>query len=240
MWNDDQGQPLQPFDCLTGDLTIMRMGQAVGKATPSPLAASVVAGGNLGWLRQQAAYYSRELEKGGKYPLLMWPEHCILGSDGHALVGIVHEARMFHSYVRGTQSHAEVKGGSPLTECYSVLGAEVLTRFDGEPLAQKNVRFIRTLLDADYVIIAGQAASHCVKSSISDLLSEILAKDPALARKVYVVEDCMSAVTVPNPAGGFFVDNTPDAEKALADFANAGMHVVKSTTPISDWPELSL
>lgn len=240
LWVDGQGAPLQPFDNLTGDLTILRFGKPIGKATPSPLAASVVANGNLTWLEKQAAFYSRELEKGGKYPLTIWPEHCILGSDGHALVGIIHEARMFHSYARGAQSDAEVKGGHPLTECYSVLGAEVLTRFDGLPLAQKNVRFIQTLLDADYVIIAGQAASHCVKSSIGDLLDEILAKDPALARKVYVMKDCMSSVTVPDGKGGFIVDYTPDTDKAITRFADAGMHVVDSTTSVEDWSGIQL
>lgn len=235
---DDKGAPLQPFDLIMGDRTIMRMGQAVGKAEPSMLAASVVANGNLGWLKDQFAYYSRELEKGGKYPLTVWPEHCILGSDGHALVGVIHEARMFHAYARGSQNLCETKGGHPLFECYSVYGGEVRTRFDGKPMknAQKNTKFIEENLTFDRIIFGGQAGSHCVKASIADFLLEIVAKDPALAKKIYVVKDLMSAVTVPNPAGGFFVDYTPDMENALDSFANAGMHVVESTTPVEDWP----
>jgi nicotinamidase-related amidase len=239
-WLDQDDQPLQPYDDVTGDLTIMRMGKAVGKAKPNPAAAPAVANGNYGWLLDHAAHYCSTLEKAKKYLLKIWPEHCILGSDGHALVGIIQEMRMFHSYVRHAQSGVEIKGGNPNAECYSVFGAEVRTQADGHPLAQKNVRLIKTLLEADYVIMPGQAASHCVKSSIADFLDEILAKDPKLAEKVYVLEDCMSAVTVPNPAGGFFVDYTPDAEAALARFANAGMHVVKSTTPIEDWPGIQL
>ena len=140
-------------------------------------------------------HYCQELQKAGKYQLYLWPPHCLLGSDGHALVGILHEARMFHSLLRGAQSWVEVKGGNPLTENYSVLRPEVLSRHDGAPLAQRNTQFLETLLSADAVIIAGQAASHCVKSSIDDLLDEIAATDPALARKVYIMTDCMSAVT---------------------------------------------
>ena len=145
---------------------------------------------------------------------------------------------MFHAYARSAQSWCEVKGGNPLTENYSVLRPEVLARFDGAPLAQRNTQFLKTLLAADAVAIAGQAASHCVKSSIDDLLDEIVANDPALAKKVYVLTDCMSSVTVPDGRGGFAADFTPQADAALARFAAAGMHLVKSTDPISTWPGL--
>ncbi len=35
-----------------------------------------------------------------------------------------------------------------------------------------------------------------------DILSEIVATDRALAKKIYVLTDCMSAVTVPDGKGG--------------------------------------
>src|SRR6185295_5934631 len=108
----------------------------------------------------------------------------------------------------------------------SVLRPEVLTRHDGQALAQRNAQFLRTLLASDAVVVAGQAASHCVRSSIDDLLTEIVAKDPALAKKVYVMTDCMSAVTVPDGKGGFFADFTGEAEKVFQRFADAGMHLV--------------
>jgi nicotinamidase-related amidase len=147
---------------------------------------------------------------------------------------------MFHSYARGVQSWVEVKGGDALTENYSVLRPEVLLRHDGRPLAQPNTAFLEKLLAADAVLIAGQASSHCVKSSLEDLLAEIVARDPALARKVYVLADCMSAVTVPDGKGGFAADFTPQAEAALRRFADAGMHVVRSTDPIDSWPGIQL
>jgi nicotinamidase-related amidase len=113
-------------------------------------------------------------------------------------------------------------------------------RHDRQPLAQRNTQFIKTLLEAEAVIIAGQAASHCVKSSIEDLLNEIRVKDEKLARKVYILKDCMSAVAVPDPAnrGTYLADFTPQAEAALQKFTDAGMHVVDSATPMVDWPDL--
>lgn len=145
---------------------------------------------------------------------------------------------MFHSFTRGAQSWVEVKGGNALTENYSVLRPEVLSRHDGQPLAQRNTAFLKTLLAADAVVIAGQAASHCVKSSIDDLLDEIARVDPALAKKVFVLADCMSSVVVPDGKGGFAADFTPQAEEAIERFRTAGMHVVRSTDPIESWLDL--
>jgi nicotinamidase-related amidase len=207
-----------------------------GEARPNPAVASWLCGGDQEWLLAEVRHYCAELEKAGRYRLYLWPPHCLLGSPGHTLAGVVDEARLFHSYVRSAQSWIEIKGGNPLTENYSVLRPEVLVRHDGRALAEANAALIDRLLSADMLVVAGQAASHCVKSSIDDLLSAITLRDRALARKVYVLEDCMSAVTVPDGRGGFAVDFTPQAESALARYAEAGMHLVRSTDPIDAWP----
>ncbi|MDB4958950.1 MAG: Nicotinamidase [Myxococcales bacterium] len=231
-WLDKADQPLTAYRTITSDQI------AAGEVRPNPAMAKWLCGGNYTWLCKQVQFYCKELERAGKYQLYLWPPHCLLGSDGHALAGIVHEARLFHSFARTAQSSVEVKGGNPLTENYSVLRPEVMSRFDGAALAQRNTQFVQTLLAGDAVIIAGQAASHCVKSTIDDLLDEIAAQDPALARKVYLMTDCMSAVTVPDGKGGFAADFTTQAEAALQKFADAGMHLVKSTDPIASWPAL--
>jgi len=234
-WVDQDGNPLLPHDVITGDLTIMRFGKAVGKASPNPAVAGFLCNGNLPWLQKQAEFYCKKLEEGGRYQLYIWPEHCIMGGDGHVLAGVIQEARMFHSYVRQMQSEPEIKGGNPLTENYSIFAPEVLVRFDGQALAQKNTRFIKKMMDGK-VIAAGQAGSHCVKSSLEHFLEEIMAQDPSLAKNVYVPSDLTSPVAVPNPAGGFFVDFTPQQEAVFQRCADAGMNIVKSTDPIETWP----
>ncbi len=206
-----------------------------GEFRPNPAVANFICNGNYGWLQKQCRFYTEALEKAGKYQLYLWPGHTILGSTGHALVGIIQEATMFHGFVRGSQPGREIKGGNPLTENYSVLSPEVLERFDGKPLAQRNVAFIEKLMHSDAVIICGEASSHCVKSSIDDLLDAISVQDPELAKKVYIMEDCMSAVVVP---GG--LDFTPQADAALKRFQDAGMNVVKSTDEIRGWNGINL
>ncbi|MND09869.1 hypothetical protein D3C83_335240 [compost metagenome] len=52
--------------------------------------------------------------------------------------------------------------------------------------------------------------------------------------------DCMSSVAVPDGQGGFAADFTEEAERALARFADAGMHLVRSTDPLPSWPDLAI
>ena len=233
-WVDEKGNLLHPHDMVTGDLTILRGGVGAGKALPNPVVAGFLTKGDYARLVRYAREYCAALEASGKYQLYIWPEHCIIGSEGHTLAGVIHEAHLFHAYVRGTQSWVEIKGGNPLTENYSVLGPEVILP---QNKAEKNHKFVEKLLVASRLVIAGQAASHCVKSTIDDLLSEILARDPELAKKVYILEDCTSAVAVPDGAGGFAVDFTPQAEAAFDRYRDAGMHLVRSTDPIDSWPD---
>ncbi len=206
-----------------------------GKYQPNPAMARQI-GADPVWLRRQFTYYCEQLEASGKYQLYLWPYHCLLGSDGHRLAGVVEEARLFHAFARGAENRPEIKGGNPLTEHYSIFAPEVTTCFDGRPIpgAQKNAKLVKTLLEADVVLMAGLASSHCVKGSIADFLGEILAQDPALARKVYILRDCTAAVVVPGVA-----DFTADADKALQNFQDAGMHVVNSTDPMESWPGMA-
>jgi nicotinamidase-related amidase len=228
-WEDKDGKPLGAHTVIKSEMI------KSGEVRPTAAAAQMVCDGNYPWLLAYVKHYCETLEKAGKYMLYLWPLHCLLGSTGHVLSGVVEEARMFHAFTRKAVDAVEVKGGNLLTENYSVLSPEVLTRHDGKPLAQRNTGFIKRLIESDAIVIAGQAASHCVKSSIEDLLSSINAQDPKLVKKVYIMKDCMSAVAVPDGKGGFLADFTPQAEKALKLFSDAGMNVVESTTPLEDW-----
>ncbi|MEO0870271.1 MAG: isochorismatase, partial [Cyanobacteria bacterium J06642_11] len=151
----------------------------------------------------------------------------------HSLVPAFEEACFFHNLVRQTQTRFELKGSNPLTENYSVLRPEVLEDGTGKPVDTKNQALIQHLLTFDAVAIAGQAKSHCVAWTIDDLLSEIQQADPTLAQKIYLLEDCSSPVVVPG-----IVDFSDAAAEAYQRFADAGMHIIQSTTPIANWSSL--
>ncbi|MCK6582650.1 MAG: hypothetical protein L6Q49_06075 [Anaerolineales bacterium] len=173
--------------------------------------------------QQMMSHYAESLKKTGKYALTVWPYHAMLGGIGHALVPAVEEAIFFHSHARIDQPHFAVKGDKPFTENYSVVGPEVLTGPMGEILGEHDPQFIQHLQEVDKLYIAGQAKSHCVAWTVQDLLDDILKTDTELAKKVYLLDDCSSAVVVPG-----VVDHTEAANDAYEWFAKAGMHVVKS------------
>ncbi len=243
-WVDPHGEPLAPHTLITVDgrdakvlVNVDPAGNVLKEnVLPNPAMTPWVTDKGYDWLVEQCRFYNHELAAGGRYTLYLWPPHCLVGSPGHTVTGVVDEARTLHSLARSTQSWAEIKGSHNLTENYSVLCPEVLTTWDGGVLAERNVGFYKTLVEADTLIVGGQAASHCVKSTVQDLLEEIRNEDPSLARKVYLLTDCMSSVVVRDQDGAILADFTEPAEQTLDEAAAAGMHLVRSTDPMESWP----
>ncbi|TAD79784.1 MAG: isochorismatase [Oscillatoriales cyanobacterium] len=227
-WVDEQGKHPAPMTMI--DWESVRSGQwrinpampAIVDRLPQSQQLDLMAYGN---------HYTKVLQDLNKYPLTIWPFHSMLGGIGHALVSAVEAACFFHAMARQVPTRFEIKGYHPLTENYSVLRPEVLNDQHQQPIAEPNRSLIQSLLAFDAIAIAGQAKSHCVAWTISDLLSEIQTVNPALAQRVYLLEDCMSPVVVPG-----VVDFTEAAEAQFAAFAAAGMHRVRSTDALTSWP----
>lgn len=224
-WVNAAGE--HPVPTVTA-ITLEEVQQGLWKVNPA-IAYSLTQG-DYESLQRHALHYTQKLTEDGKYPLMIWSYHSMLGGIGHALVSAVEEAVFFHCVARNSQTRFELKGSNPLTENYSVLRPEVLQGADGAAIAHKNSSLLQKLLEFDAVIVAGQAKSHCVAWTIADLLTEIQVLDPALARKVYLLEDCTSPVVVPG-----VVDFSEQANAAYQRFAEAGMHLVQSTQAIEDW-----
>jgi nicotinamidase-related amidase len=181
--------------------------------------------------QQQLQHYVDALLASSKYDLTIWPYHAMLGGIGHALVSAVEEALFFYTIARTSQVQFEIKGDQSLTEHYSILRPEVMSDAKGKALGRSNGRFLQLVKKYDRLVIAGQAKSHCVAFTITDLLEDIRAVDESLAGKVYLLEDCMSPVVIRG-----VVDYTEQAEQAFRGFQEAGMHLVRSSDPLDRWP----
>ncbi len=220
-WVNNAGQHPEP----TTMISLKEVQQGTWKVNSA--IAQGITNGDTHQLEKHALYYVQKLSDDGKYPLTIWPYHSMLGGIGHALVSAVEEAIFFHSIARKSPTSFELKGDNPLTENYSVLSPEVLDTTGGQTIAQKNTSLIQKLIDFDAVFIAGQAKSHCVAWTVENLLREINSINPDLAQKIYLLEDCMSPVVIPE-----IVDFTAQADEAFEKFAAAGMNLVKSTDAI--------
>lgn len=224
---DGNGAPPAPYTAITAaDLEARRY-----RVNPE---AAAGAGLDEDALARHALHYCRRLEAQGKYVLVVWPYHGMLGGAGHALVPAIEEAVFFHTIARSAQPRFELKGRNPLTENYSVLRPEVLDGADGAPIAEPNRELLDRLLGFEALIVAGQAKSHCVAWTVADLRDEIVRRDPdgslGLAGRVYLLEDATSPVVAPGS------DFTDAADEAFRDFERSGMRLVRTQTPPEEWP----
>lgn len=177
---------------------------------------------------RRALHYAKSLAEKGKYALTIWPYHAMLGGIGNALVSAVEQALFFHSIARYAPTEILIKGRAAFTENYSALSPEVLFDMDENPLGARDDTIFEKLKTCDRMIITGQAKSHCVAWTIADLLSNIQAQDPALAKKIYLLEDCSSPVVIPG-----VVDHTDNANSAFQRFYDAGMSSLRSDVTLS-------
>lgn len=163
--------------------------------------------------------YLRKLEAGGRYRLVVWPVHCVIGTWGHNL----HDA-VAAEVARWEQYHQRpalkiLKGLSPDTEQYSAVQAEV--PIDDDPRTQPN----RQLVDAarpgaGVLLVAGEAASHCVAATMGHLLATM---SPAEKSRVVLLRDCMS------PVAGF----EKQAEAFFAEARAQGVRIETSAGAIA-------
>lgn len=137
----------------------------------------------------QALQYLDALEARGRYTLMVWPVHCEIGSWGHGIHAEVLKAcRQWQRQQQRAVLHV-FKGTNPWTEHYSALEAEV-----PDPAAPEtclNAPLLHTWLQAQRLIVAGQASSHCVRSTVEHVLEHAPA---GFAQRVILLTDAMSPV----------------------------------------------
>lgn len=119
-------------------------------------------------LLKHALAYANALEKGKRYTLMVWPEHCLIGTPGHNVVEPLNAALQSWSGHNLDVVQYVNKGSCPLVEMYSGLKADM--ELPGVKDTQLNKGLIARLLQADRLIVCGQALSHCVQFTMRDLL----------------------------------------------------------------------
>jgi len=179
--------------------------------------ADVVAGtweARLPDLQSWALEYTKSLEGGGRFTHIIWPDHCLLGTAGHAVSTALMPALLEWSERRQRSITWVLKGQNNRTEMYSALKAEVPVVDD--PATYMNETLVETLISHRQVLICGEAKSHCVNFTTRDILSK-WPKDRT--SDLVLLTDACSAVT------GF----EKVAEQFEADMLSAGVTLVSTT-----------
>lgn len=173
-WVDADGAPVAPFTAITA------ADMQAGRFRPRDMERA-----------GEVQAYLQALEAGGERTLVVWPVHCVLGSRGHNI-----EARLADSLARWEVARARacdkvVKGLNPMTEQYSAFRADVPRPDD--PRTRLNMPLLDRLGQGDeLLVVAGEAASHCVAASGQDMLAQW---DAARLHNTVFLTDCMSPVT---------------------------------------------
>jgi len=148
-----------------------------------------------------AEQYVKELEENGRYPLTIWPPHCIAGTEGFQIEKRVSDALRKLSKDHHKGINYIFKGENPYTEHYSAIKAEVPDPLDRNTLP--NRFFLEVLNRADMLLVAGEALSHCVANTVRDIVYEL---GDDFAQKIYLLEDLCSNVPTLEFLGDGFVD----------------------------------
>ena len=151
--------------------------------------------------KQRAAEeYARKLEEGNRFKICVWPEHCIIGSPGHAVRPVILAAVNEWAESRMKEVTFVWKGQNCLTEMYSALRAEVPVESDER--THLNAGLLRVLLESSRVLVCGQALSHCVNFTVRDLVDNHLAPP-----SIIILRDCTSVVPGFDEAGAEFLED---------------------------------
>ena len=172
-WNEADGKPVAPFTEITE--------QAVREGRYAPRDASRL---------PEVLRYLHALEAAGRYRLMAWPVHCVLGTWGHNIHPTL--ARQIATWEERNQRSAlkVLKGLNPMTEQYSAVRAEV-PRADDPLTLTNDVLLDRTKPTDGMLLVAGEASSHCVAATLTDLLETMT---PQERSRVIILRDCMSPV----------------------------------------------
>eukprot|EP00571_Detonula_confervacea_P001902 CAMPEP_0172319108 /NCGR_PEP_ID=MMETSP1058-20130122/36804_1 /TAXON_ID=83371 /ORGANISM="Detonula confervacea, Strain CCMP 353" /LENGTH=246 /DNA_ID=CAMNT_0013034071 /DNA_START=136 /DNA_END=876 /DNA_ORIENTATION=- len=156
-------------------------------------------------IEQYCIEYTRRLEEKGRFQLCIWPEHCLIGSEGHNVVRVVMDAIQDWSHATGGSVEWVDKGANLLTEMYSALCSEV-------PISKKTAfdddLFESLKINTDKLVMCGQALSHCVNYTVRDIVDH-WPKDEM--SKLTVLKDCASSVPGFEESGEFFLNDMKEA-----------------------------
>jgi nicotinamidase-related amidase len=147
------------------------------------------------WMAAQPSFqrwcveYTTSLEKNNRYPLCIWPPHCLISSSGHAVV-----PELFNSLKKWEEEFAVVnyvtKGSNIRTEHYSAIKADVPDPKD--PSTQINTSLVDVLMSADLIAVAGEAGSHCLANTVRDIAEAF--GDDKYIQKLVLLQDATSPV----------------------------------------------
>lgn len=203
-WVDGKGNHPSPFTLISADDVAKGKWRAFNPA-----------------FQKRQVDYVNALAAGGRYPLVIWPPHCIIGSNGTSIYPAFGAALDRWALKNFGLIDFVTKGSNPFTEHYGVVKADVPDASD--PTTSINTMLVKRLEEADIILVAGEALSHCVANSVRDIATEF---GDEHIKKFVLLEDATSPVG-DQPGSTMFRDM---ADNFVKEMVAKGMQIAKTTT----------
>jgi nicotinamidase/pyrazinamidase len=140
--------------------------------------------------RARTLKYLKALEATKRYPHVIWPDHCLIGSWGHNMQEDVFAEILEWEREHKIWSDSVTKGSNPWTEHFSAIRAEVP---DDEDLStQVNDKLVSAIESSDITIWVGEALSHCLANTFRDAFAAFNNSDKI--KNMILARDCTSNV----------------------------------------------
>lgn len=166
-------------------------------------------------LQARTEEYLKELEAKGRYTHMIWPYHCRINTPGWLLEDELSSVLNDWEIDNLKRVNYVAKGNNPFTEFFSAFEAEVVQPDD--PSTQLNTDLITSLEEADEIVWAGLAGSHCLKFSMKSVFDNFSNGD--YLKKCVLLTDCTA------PVGGF----EQQQEDFIKEMTLRGMKTALST-----------
>lgn len=216
MWKDENGNHPNPFTIISAD--DVRNGKwtctLLGYYNPEKKIT----------FREKTLAYVEQLEKNNRYPLCIWPPHCLIGTKGANVYPELYSA--YEEWIKENRSWVNfvTKGDFPFTEHYSAIQADVPE--PGLIKTQLNTELLKDIGNADMIVWAGWAGSHCLANTGRDAMEYFnKISDEFIKKSVLLTDACAPVGDLPGST--MFADMRT---KFIDDMKSQGMQMSTTDT----------
>jgi len=143
---------------------------------------------------------------------MIWPYHCLIGTWGHAVCGPLLE-RLDHWREQFHDLDFVMKGSCRFTENFSAVRPAV--EVPGDAFTGIDHALLRTMDEYDRIWVAGEASSHCVADTVTDIVR--FSGNKAIAANITLLADAMSPVAGFAAAADTFFERMKAAGAAVGE-----------------------
>ena len=151
--------------------------------------------------KKRQVQYVKSLKNNESRNLMIWPYHCIHGTDGWLIEKQLNNMLLFYERVREKNIHKIIKGTERLTEMYGAVKPEVIT----SETKFFNMEWVYKLKNYKHIYVCGEAKDFSVYNTLCQIC-DVYSNDIDTTQKINLMVNCSSSI----------YDNNREIEKSYS------------------------